>query len=96
MHEYGIDPNRKHPLTGKTVKETAKKLKDITQQPHYTCFPIQPISYIVENGLDFLEGNVIKYVSRYKHKNGLEDLRKAKHYIEMLIQREEHKDVKLV
>jgi hypothetical protein len=88
MNEYGIDPNSKHPYTGKTVEEM---LKDVTQQSHYTRFPIQPISYIVENNLDFLEGNVIKYVSRYKYKNGLEDLRKAKHYIEMLIQREEGK-----
>jgi hypothetical protein len=65
--------------------------KDITQQPHYTILPIQPIDYITKNNFDFLEGNVIKYVSRYKHKNGLEDLRKAKHYIEMLIDREEQK-----
>lgn len=51
---------------------------------HYDC-KIQPVDYIVQNGLGFCEGNVIKYVTRYKKKNGLEDLRKAKHYIELLI-----------
>ena len=39
--------------------------------------------------MDFLEGNIIKYVTRYKYKNGIEDLKKAKQYIERLIEREE-------
>ena len=69
---------------------------DIKHQDHYTVMAIQPIVYIVSNGLDFLEGNVIKYVSRYKYKNGLEDLHKAKHYIEMLIEREERKNAKSI
>ena len=51
-------------------------------------FGIQPITYIVENELDFLEGNVIKYVSRYQHKGGVNDLLKARTYIEFLIKRE--------
>tara|TARA_R110000744_G_scaffold262304_3_gene376907 strand:+ start:898 stop:1131 length:234 start_codon:yes stop_codon:yes gene_type:complete len=54
---------------------------------HYTS-KIQPIDYIKANNLDFFQGNVIKYVTRYKSKGGLEDLRKAKHYIELLIQQE--------
>jgi len=52
---------------------------------HYTNKKIQPIEYIMANELNFAEGNVVKYVSRYKDKNGLEDLRKAKQYIEFLI-----------
>ena len=56
---------------------------------HYKL-PIQPWDYIHTNGIGYLAGNVIKYVSRYKQKNGLEDLYKAKHYIEKLIE-EEHK-----
>ena len=40
---------------------------------HYKTLAIEPIRYIVENGMDFCEGNVIKYVSRYKEKNGIED-----------------------
>lgn len=55
---------------------------------HYKYLPIQPVEYIHKNGLGYLEGNVIKYVTRYKSKNGKEDLLKAKHYIEMLIQLE--------
>ena len=42
--------------------------------------------------MDFLEGNIIKYITRYKHKNGIEDLKKAKQYIERLIEREVNKN----
>lgn len=49
---------------------------------------IQPWEYIQSNQLDFFEGNVVKYVTRSRRKNGLEDLLKAKHYIEYLIERE--------
>ena len=41
--------------------------------------------------MDFCEGNVIKYVSRYKEKNGIEDLEKAKHYLQILINKEKIK-----
>ena len=53
---------------------------------HYKELSIQPIEYILANKLDFCEGNVVKYITRYKSKNGLEDLKKAKHYIDMLIE----------
>lgn len=53
---------------------------------HYRSLPIQPIEYIIKNGLDFCEGNVIKYVTRWKSKGGVEDLRKARHYIDLLIE----------
>ena len=52
---------------------------------HYKDFPIQPIEFCYKNGLDFLSGNVIKYVCRYKAKKSVDDLRKAIHYIECLI-----------
>lgn len=48
--------------------------------------PIQPWDYITLNRLGYLEGNIIKYVTRYKEKNGLQDLYKAKHYLEKLIE----------
>jgi hypothetical protein len=54
---------------------------------HYRNMPIQPIDFIMANGLGFCEGNVVKYVARYPFKNGLEDLRKARHYLDMLIER---------
>lgn len=53
---------------------------------HYKDFPIQPLEFIVKNNLDFLQGNVVKYVVRYKVKNGLEDLKKARHYLDMMIE----------
>lgn len=55
------------------------------EQEHYSKNKIQPIDYILANDMDFVSGNIIKYVTRYKHKNGLEDLKKAKHYLEILI-----------
>lgn len=55
---------------------------------HYKDFAIQPIEFIHANSIPFLEGNVIKYVVRHKLKNGIEDLKKAKHYIDLLIQLE--------
>lgn len=57
---------------------------------HYSKMKIQPIDFITENGLGYIEGNIIKYVCRYKDKNGLEDLKKAQHYLQMLIEQEEH------
>lgn len=51
---------------------------------HYKNFKIQPIEFIHANGLGFIEGNIIKYVCRHPHKGGPEDLKKAKHYIDLL------------
>ena len=53
---------------------------------HYKSFPVQPVEFIVKNGLSFLQGNVIKYICRYRDKNGLEDLLKAKHCIDLIIE----------
>ena len=55
---------------------------------HYKELVIQPIQFIHANNIPFMEANVIKYVCRHKAKNGLADLEKAKHYIEMLIEME--------
>ena len=53
--------------------------------PDHYDFKIQPVEFILKNGLGFCEGNIIKYVSRWKLKNGREDLLKAKHYIDILL-----------
>lgn len=55
---------------------------------HYKDLAIQPVEYIHANGIGYFEGNVIKYVSRWRAKNGIKDLEKAKHYIELLIELE--------
>lgn len=56
---------------------------------HYKKLKIQPVEYIHANGIGFMEGSAIKYLTRWRDKGGLEDLRKAGHFIEMLIQLEE-------
>lgn len=53
---------------------------------HYIDKAIQPWDYIVSNDLGFLEGNIIKYVTRWNYKGGVEDLRKAQHYLAKLIE----------
>ena len=55
---------------------------------HYKDFVIQPVEFTVRNRLGFCEGNVIKYVCRHRKKGGLEDLKKAKHYLELLAELE--------
>jgi len=61
---------------------------------HYTKMPIQPFQYSMANGLDPMQHTIIKYVSRFRSKNGIEDLRKAIHTIELLIEfeRQQTKD----
>ena len=55
---------------------------------HYKDKGIQPIVYIHANNLGFCEGNVIKYVTRHKEKNGAADIKKAIHYLELLLELE--------
>ena len=69
-----------------------KSTIDVSKQHHYTACAIQPMDFIVLNGMDFLEGNVVKYVARYRRKNRLEDLRKARTYLDLLIAREEQQE----
>ena len=58
---------------------------------HYKGMAIQPIEYIQANKLRFIEGNIVKYISRWREKNGIEDLKKIKHYVEFLIEEVEGK-----
>lgn len=63
---------------------------------HYKNFKIQPVEFIHQNGIGYMAGNVIKYVSRYREKNGIEDLKKARHYIDMMIEFEQDAKMKPV
>ena len=56
---------------------------------HYKDMPIQPVEFIHKNGIPFIEGSVIKYVARWRKKNGVEDLKKAVHFLRLLIEMEE-------
>ena len=58
---------------------------------HYKNLAIQPVEYITANNLSYLQGSVIKYVTRYKGKGGVEDLNKAIHFLQMMIHEEENK-----
>ena len=62
------------------------KKKDNIEPEHYGNSGIDVIDFCQANNLDFMQGNVIKYVFRYKKKNGLEDLEKAKEYIDRMIE----------
>lgn len=67
-----------------------KSLRGILRQEggsHYET-PIQPIQYIHANDLGFIEGNIIKYATRHKAKNGAEDIKKIIHYCELLLELE--------
>ena len=55
---------------------------------HYKKMKIQPSKFVIENELLFPEGSVIKYICRHRFKNGKEDLLKAMHFIEMIIERD--------
>jgi hypothetical protein len=55
---------------------------------HYKCKTLQVWDFVAANNLGYFEGNIVKYVSRWKDKGGVDDLRKAKHYIEKLIELE--------
>ena len=68
----------------KTTKALADDIRKQVGGNHYNTMKIQPIDYIMENNLGYLEANVIKYVSRHGSKNGVEDIDKAIHYLEMI------------
>lgn len=53
--------------------------------------PIQPWDYVLANGIPFMEGNIIRYVTRWREKGGVQDLEKAQHYLQKLIEFEKSK-----
>jgi len=76
----------------KSKKGSSKKALDVqVGGNHYKNMVIQPVEYALKNNLNYCQGNVVKYVSRYKNKDGKKDLLKARHYIDLLIQMEYEK-----
>ena len=65
-------------------------MDDAVNPKHYKTGSVEPIDLIDSMDLGFYEANIVKYVSRWKAKNGLEDLRKAKWYLDRLISKEEN------
>lgn len=70
------------------MEDAARELASSKQVggSHYASLPIQPSEFIHLNGIGFLEGNVIKYVCRHKKKNGKQDIEKAIHYLQLLLE----------
>jgi len=76
----------------KLITEESKKASEVQYGgSHYKNLKIQPMKYSLENNLNYAQANTVKYVTRYKDKNGIEDLKKAIHCIELLIEFEESK-----
>lgn len=70
------------------TNEYSSALSEQIGGSHYKDMPFQPIKLISMLDLDFFQGNVVKYVSRYKLKDGVRDLEKAKHYCRMAMEME--------
>lgn len=68
----------------------------VTQPAHYARFAIQPIEFILANGLSFLQASVVKYLVRYPYKNGMEDLLKCRNMLDLLIAEEQKKSAKVL
>lgn len=73
-------------MTNKSMFETIRPSLRQEGGDHYSKHKIQPYTFIQANDLSFFQGNVIKYVVRYKDKNGIEDLKKIIHYCELEIE----------
>jgi len=87
MKQWNVEErmaNKKYSFT----ESYNKSVKKATDPVHYH-FDIEPFDYIHDNQMNFAEGNVIKYITRWRYKeNGIQDLYKAKQYIDMLIAKE--------
>lgn len=89
----GLETAYDQPVPG--AKPQATPVRDTVPDPttmqvggtHYTKMAIQPMEYAMANKLNALQFTVLKYISRYENKNGLEDLLKARHALDMLIER---------
>ena len=71
-----------------TMKKIENPLDVQVGGGHYKNMAIQPIEFTHKNNLNFCQGNIIKYITRYKNKNGKEDLEKVIHYAQLLIELE--------
>lgn len=90
-HAYtpqGWGPSEADPGQERTAVPTTSPLDHQEGGTHYKDFKIQPVEYIHANNLPFIEGNIVKYITRWKAKGGIADIRKVIHYAELLIELE--------
>ena len=73
-------------------EEIPRMVEEGVSPEHYSRWKFEPITFIMENNIPYAVGNVIKYVMRYDSKDGLKDLKKARRYIDMLIEQEYGKE----
>ena len=73
-------------------KLQVNKKHDSVKHPEHYTEGIEMWDYAMSHNLDFFEGNILKYITRWKHKGGVEDLRKAKAYLDKLIKNNENKN----
>jgi hypothetical protein len=86
-------PERSEAMSEGEFEELARSQMTLERGPldsqvggdHYKQMPIQPAEFIHKNGLNYLQGNIIKYICRHAAKGGVEDLRKAIHYTRLLM-----------
>ena len=69
-----------------TIKQTALDVQ--VDGNHYKTMKVQPVEFIYANSVPYMEGNIIKYISRHKSKNGAADVRKAIHYCQLILELE--------
>jgi len=83
------------------IKQAIQDLKQVMKQQttanetqiggdHYKAKSIQPWDFIAANQIGYFEGNIVKYVSRWRNKGGINDLKKARHYLDKLIELEDN------
>ena len=69
----------------KPLKKKTQPLESQVGGSHYKLCRIQPVEFIHANDLGFCEGNVVKYVTRHKSKGRADDIRKAIHFLELIL-----------
>jgi hypothetical protein len=89
-HKHEVNNNNlpKGRFTPTQIPNDISALSTQIAGTHYKDMAIQPIEFIQKNHIGFIEGNIIKYICRYKNKNGAEDLKKVVHYAQLLMELE--------
>lgn len=91
---YGEDWVKHYEQLERELKERDQAIQQVRAKDtqvagnHYRHYPIQPVEFAMANELNLCQANVVKYIVRHKDKGGKEDLLKARHYIDLLIEYE--------
>ena len=85
-HIHGLEDNYKEREGIERIGAAIRANEKQVGGAHYAVKTIQPWDFIIANNIGYLEGNIIKYISRWKDKGGIEDLKKAQHYLQKLIE----------